>query len=289
MRHLKKRFASPNSKEYMEEYMKFMSDVIEKGYAEKAPSTADARAGMLFYINHHGTRHPKKNKLRVVFNCSQEISGESLNKYLLQGPLLTNNLTGVLLRFRQEPIALTCDIEGMFHQVRVNPEHRDLLRFLWWEGNDLSRDPVDYRMTVHLFGATSSPSCANFALKQAANDFEGEYGGEAANFIRNDFYVDDGLKSVPTVTSAIELINNVKTMCHQGGFNLHKFMSNSKDVIKCIPDSDRAEGVKEIDLDLDTLPLERTLGVQWCVESDSFEFSVYYKTNHARDAVSCRP
>ena len=104
MRHLKKRFASPNSKEYMEEYMTFMSDMIEKGYAEKAPSTADARPGMLFYINHHGTRHPKKNKLRVVFNCSQEISGESLNKYLLQGPLLTNNLTGVLLRFRQEPV-----------------------------------------------------------------------------------------------------------------------------------------------------------------------------------------
>ncbi|XP_068697474.1 uncharacterized protein [Montipora foliosa] len=187
----------------MEEYMKFMGDMIAKGCAEKAPSNADARPGMQFYIKHHGTRHPKKNKLRVVFNCSQEISGESLNKYLLKGPLLTNNLTGVLLRFRQEPIAVTCDIEGMFHQVRVNPEHRDLLRFLWREGNDLSKHPVDYRMTVHLFGATSLPSCANFALKQAAKDFEGEYGGEAANFIRNEFYVDDGLKSVPTVLSAI--------------------------------------------------------------------------------------
>ena len=36
----------------------------------------------------------------------------------------------------------------------------------------------------------------------------------------------------------------------------------------------RTEGVKEIDLDLDKLPLERTLGVQWCVESDSFEFNI---------------
>ena len=68
MRHLKKRFASPNNKEYMEEYMKFMGDMIAKGYAERAPSTTDARPGMLCYINHHGTRHPKKNKLRVVFN-----------------------------------------------------------------------------------------------------------------------------------------------------------------------------------------------------------------------------
>lgn len=98
----------------------------------------------------------------------------------------------------------------MFHQVHVNPEHRDLLRFLWWEDNDL----VDYRMTVHLFGATSSPSCANFALKQTTNDFEGEYSEQAANFMRNDFYVDDGLKSVATAASAVELVKNVKAMCH---------------------------------------------------------------------------
>ena len=274
MYHLKKRFMSPTNEEYKKEYMKFMGDMIENGYAERAPSDGDAKPGMTFYINHHGTRHPKKKKLRIVFNCSQEYNGESLNKNLLQGPLLTNNLTGVLLRFRQEPVAVTCDIEGMFHQVHVNPEHRDLLRFLWWEKNDLSKDLVDYRMTVHLFGATSSPSCANFALKQTANDFEGEYGEQAANFMRNDFYVDDGLKSVATAASAVELVKNVKAMCHQGGFNLHKFLSNNKEVIKNIPESDRAEGVKEIDLDLDTLPLERTLGVQWCVESDSFEFSV---------------
>ena len=167
--------------------------MIESGYAERAPNDVDTKPGMTFYINHYGTRHPKKKKLRIVFNCSQEYNGESLNKYLSQGPLLTNDLTGVLLRFRQEPIAVTCDIEGMFHQVRVKPEHRNLLRFLWWEENDLSKDPIEYRMTVHLFGATSSPSCANFALKQTANDFEREYGEEVANFIRNDFYVDDGL------------------------------------------------------------------------------------------------
>ena len=163
---------------------------------------------------------------------------------------------------------MTCDIEGMFHQVRVNPEHRDLLRFLWWEDNDPSKGLVDYRMTVHLFGATSSPSCANFALKQTANDFEGEYGEQAAEFIRKDFYVDDGLKSVPTTASAVELVKKVKAMSHQGGFNLHKFSPRRNQ------EHPRTEGVKEIDLDLDKLPLERTLGVQWCVESDSFEFNI---------------
>jgi len=141
----------------------------------------------------------------------------------------------------------------MFHQVHVNPEHRDLLCFPWWEENDLSKDPVDYRMTVHLFGMMSSPSCANFALKQTTIDFEGEYSEQAANFMRNNFYEDDGLKTIATAVAAVELMKNVKAICHQGGFNLDKFLSNSKEVIKNIPKSDRAEGVKEIDLDLDTL------------------------------------
>lgn len=272
--YLKRRFTLPNNQEFTEEYMNFMKKMIDNGYAEKVPKETNAKPGMTFYINHHGTRHPKKKKLRIVFNCSQEFNGESLNKHLIQGPLLTNDLTGVLLRFRQERIALTCDIEGMFHQIRVNPEHRDLLRFLWWEGNDLSKDPTDYRMTVHLFGATSSPSCANFALKKTADDYEEEFGAQAANFIRHNFYVDDGLKSVPTEEEALNLVKNVKKMCSKGGFNLHKFLSNSKEVIKGIQQSDRADGVKEVDLDLDSLPLERTLGVHWCVESDCFQFSI---------------
>ena len=82
----------------------------------------------------------------------------------------------------------------------------------------------------HLFGATSSPSCANFALKKTADDYEEEFGAQAANFIRHNFYVDDGLKSVPTVEEALNLVKNVKQMCSKGGFNLYRFLSNSKEV-----------------------------------------------------------
>ena len=37
MYHLKKRFDSPNDKDYKEEYRKFIKDMIDNGYAEKAP------------------------------------------------------------------------------------------------------------------------------------------------------------------------------------------------------------------------------------------------------------
>ena len=56
----------------------------------------------------------------------------------------------------------------MFNQFKVDTKHRDFLRFLWWDGGDYDARPTEYRICVHLFGAVSSPGCANVGLKQAA-------------------------------------------------------------------------------------------------------------------------
>ena len=53
------------------------------------------------------------------------------------GPDLTNQLIGVLTRFRQEEVAVIADIEKMYAQILVTDEHRSLLRFLWWKGGDM--------------------------------------------------------------------------------------------------------------------------------------------------------
>ena len=66
----------------------------------------------------------------------------------------------------------------------------------------------------------------------------------------------NGLQSVPSIDEAVMLISDVKQMCKSGDFNLHQFVSNSKDVSRRILESDKADGVKELDLDLDSLPLE---------------------------------
>ena len=73
---------------------------------------------------------------------------------------------------------------------------------------------------------------------------------------------------------AVTLIQNTKEMCRRGGFNLHKFTSNNKNIIEAIPVEDRAEEIKNVDLDLEKLPMERALGVQWCIQSDSFRLQV---------------
>ena len=90
-----------------------------------------------------------------MFNAAARFNGVSLNNHLYQGPDLANSLTGVLIRFREEEIAFTADLEAMFHQVKVLPKDADALRFLWWSGS-LNDPPDEYQMLVHIFGATSS-------------------------------------------------------------------------------------------------------------------------------------
>jgi len=96
--------------------------------------------------------------LRVLFDCGAKYQGTSLNNQLLQGPNLTSSLIGVLLRFRKELVAFMTDVTAMFYQVKVAEEGRDFLRFLWWPGGDVTQVAAVFRMTVHIFGAVSSPS-----------------------------------------------------------------------------------------------------------------------------------
>ena len=98
-------------------YSEFISDIIDKGYAEKVPAEKLSRCdGRVWYLPHHGVYHPKKpEKIRVVFDCPAEYQEKSLNQQLFQGPDLTNNLIGVLVWFRQYEVAYMTDVESMFH------------------------------------------------------------------------------------------------------------------------------------------------------------------------------
>ena len=138
-----------------------------------------------------------------VFDCSARFGGTSLNDKLLQGPDLTNQLVGVLTRFRKEPMVFMGDIDAMFHQVRVPEGQRDFLRFLWWPDGDLTQGLEEYQMNVHLLRAVSSPSCSNFTLRKAADDAEKIVGTEAA-VLQKNFYVDDCLRSEGKEDTAIE-------------------------------------------------------------------------------------
>ncbi len=203
---------------YYKDYIAFINETIARGDAEKVP-VEEIDNNPAWYIPHHGVYHPQKpGQIRVVFDCSAKYHGTSLNEHLLSGPELTNTLIGVLCRFRKGPVAIMCDIERMFHQFHVKPEDQDYLRFLWWEKGDLESQPQVYRMREHLFGAASSPGCANYGLKHLAAQGRGNFSETSVRFIERNFYVDDGLTSVSSASEAIQLSQEARELAWETSF-----------------------------------------------------------------------
>ena len=185
-----------------------------------------------------------------------------------------NSLVGVLLRFRKAPIAVTADIEAMLCQVRVAPSDKDALRFYWWPNGDLDRIPEIYRMTVHLFGAKSSPSCATFCLRQTAEKFGKYFDPCVAAIELNNFYVDDCLFSIETEEVAISIVNNLRSLLLKGGYKLTKRLSTSSQVMQAIPDEEKSKSVRNAIPPSVPLSCHRILGVSWDVKTDEFYVSV---------------
>ena len=260
---LQRRFEKDES--LFKDYSNFMNDMIGNKYVEKVDSSNDDPTDQIWYLSHHPVYHKVKNKLRVVFNCSLKYKGTSLNDNLLQGPDLANSLFGVLTRFRQESIAFAADIKSMFYQVRVPENEANLMRFFWYDSTD--KNIVQYRLRVHVFGATSSPSIANFALRQTCTLTCNE---ETKNSINKNFYVDDLLKSACNVESAINVASDIRTTLSRGGFNLRSFTGNSSQFQKIFSNSDLEEKVFSNKSDLNYCESETTaLGIIWNIENDS--------------------
>ena len=141
---------------------------MEKGYARKCNGKGPDEK--TWQVPHQVVLNHNKGKIRVVFDCSSQCRGISINKSLLSGSDLTNQLVGVLIRFRVGPIAFMAHIQAMLYQVKVPEKQKSFLRFLWWNEGNLDSEIANHEMTVHLLGRVSSPSSSNYALRKAALD-----------------------------------------------------------------------------------------------------------------------
>ena len=268
LKHLRERLQ--RDPELLMKYRKVMDDYLAKGYAVKLTDEEAKKSGpKTWYLPHHPVSNPNKpGKIRVVFDAAAKFSDTSLNDNLLQGPCLTNDLAGVLIRFREEQSAFTADVEAMFYQVLVSEEDTEALRFLWWSGS-LDDPPEEYRMTVHIFGAKDSLTCAIYALMRTAQDNSSNFSAETIRSVMKNFYVDDLLKSTRSVKEARELAQQLSELLKLGGFRLTKWISNSREVLESIPLAERAN--KE-SVNLDNNREQRALGIRWEVNADSFSF-----------------
>ena len=127
--------------------------------------------------------------------------GDTLNQYWAKGSDLINNMLGILLRFREEPVCFVRDIHKMYHSVRITREDQHVYRFLW---RDMTPNaPIEtWVMNCVSFGDKSVSSIAQGALRKKADMKEGQH-SDAFKAIYT--YVDDMLGSVSSRADAIKL------------------------------------------------------------------------------------
>ena len=274
---LKKRME--RNPEFHKKHASVIQRYQEEGSSRQVPDKEVSSLEPIWYLPHHAVWHPRKpEEPRVVFDCACKSEGVLLNSHLLQGPENTSSLIGVILRFRVNGIAVAADIKRMFHQVFVSPEDRSALCYLWWPDGDLTKDPKTFQMMVHIFGATSSPSICGYALRRTASNNSEGFSSETVDAVKRDFYVDDLLKSFDTTSQAVEITKELQELLAKGGFQLTKVMSNEREVLNAFPPEHRAPVVKDLDLNLNSLPMDRALGIHWDVEADTFNLVVSNKS-----------
>ncbi|XP_078357312.1 uncharacterized protein LOC144642205 [Oculina patagonica] len=254
-----------------QDYAKVVNEYFTLGHAERVPEAdLNKPASHSFYLAHHAVyKDSASTPLRVVFDGSMKTTtGVSLNDQLLVGPTVHPPLNDVLIRFRQHPYVLTTDVSKMYRAVVLAPEDRDFHRFLWREN---ATDPVvDYRMTRVTFGIASAPFLATNSVLHLAKQNESEL-PLAAKAVTESFYVDDGLPSVETKQEAILLHHQLQDLFNRGGFKLHKWDSNSPEVLNSIsPEIRNSKSTSNLG---NSDNFVKTLGMEYNSSQDHFKFS----------------
>ncbi|XP_061193749.1 uncharacterized protein LOC133201979 [Saccostrea echinata] len=118
-----------------------------------------------------------------------------------------------------------------------------------------------------------SPATATYGLHKASAVGD----CDVRKFVYNNFYVDDGLTSLPTEAEAVTLMKKTQaTLKENANIRLHKIISNSVNVMKSFPADDLGSDLKELNhsKDMCNLPAQHSLGMLWDLNSDMFVFKI---------------
>lgn len=89
----------------------------------------------------------------------------------------------------QLPLWCPFKIQGGANRLNVqyrSPSSPSLSKQLSRPNGNLDSDPGEFQIRVHLFGGTSSPSCANFALKKTVQDNKVDFNPETIQTVEQN-------------------------------------------------------------------------------------------------------
>ena len=85
-------------------------------------------------------------------------------------------------------------------------------------------------------------------------------------------YMEDSMDSVINDNQAIQLYQQLSKLWEEAGMRTNKWLSNSETVLSRIPPGDR---MCEVNLDSDSLPSAKKLGIMWHASEDVFTFDFH--------------
>ena len=192
-------------------HQKQIEDMIHRGVAKKLTyEDLESYDGPIHYILHHEVLKPdsKSTPVRIVFNSSANYMGHTLNEYWAKGPNLLNNLLGILVRFRENEVAMIGDIKKMYHSVKIGTVEQHTHRFLWRD-MDTYRDPDTFIVQTVSFGDKPAGTIPTVALRKTADMREKDFPA-AAKIVKNNSYMDGILDSVNTKEKAYQMTKKKK-------------------------------------------------------------------------------
>ncbi|CAO4386590.1 unnamed protein product [Caenorhabditis nigoni] len=221
--------------------------------------------GPTYYIPHDVVvkEDSTTTKLRIVLDASSHRKGElSLNECLHPGPSLLQPIHGILLRCRLTEFLMIGDIEKAFHQVRIQPEFRNVTRFLWVR--DIDKEPVGdnlviYRFTRLPFGVACSP----FLLSVTIEAYLEVDPDELNEKVQRCLYVDNVVIPLDGKEELSDLHPRLKHKFKKMHMNLREFLCNDPEVMAKIPEEDKAASTSS-----------KLLGHVWDSVDDTFGIKI---------------
>ena len=289
------------NEETMTRYQSQIQDMLDRKVAKILPQNELLQyKGPLYYISHHEIWKPESESTpcRIVYNSSANYKGHVLNDYWVKGCSLINNLTDILLRFRENYVGMAGDIQKMYHSIKLSALDQHTHRFLW-RNFEILREPDTYVMTSVCFGDRPAGTIAITALNKSV-DMAPEEFAEAKCTVRDNTYVDDIIDSFESPTVCKEIAQQIETMLRVGGFNIKsRTTTGNKEII---PDIERADVIKDdsslvtgnhrnivnltefLQNDIKT-PNQKVLGIYWDPQTDQFYFHIQFNLNRKRKGL----
>ena len=215
--------------EYATMYDNQIKDMVERNVAEKLTANdLKEYSGPYYYLSHHEVlKTASSTPFRIVFNSSFKYHGHNLNDYWAKGPNLLNNLIGILLRFSERKIAITGDINKMYHSIKISQLDQHTHRFLW-RNCEATRKPDTYVMKSVSFGDKPAGNIAITALNKTSEMSRSEF-PEAVDIIRNNTYMDNIIDSFDDITHANKVAVQIDSIIKKGIFVVKKWTISAKD------------------------------------------------------------